>query len=382
MDAAPVTSLQCAHRCPSRASKERAAIPLIATKQRSTLTATEIMLLQFTSLFHKRVLQWMRSPRLLMVMFFLPVILAIVGLGVVSNVTPVEDEPLLLFNLQRGYSSNTMYYSDNDAGGDHYSGALAATAAALGRDGTRAAVPLQVQLGGALSAVLGGDSRFSVTRLASLSGANVTELLLGAARDYYVSLFYRRNLVGLTTQPGAFRLQNGGAACSLRVDNAFAGPTPLTLVAGQAYEFVLTKSAAADGLSVSTSASNAPGAALPTTQTSASNLTRVDSGRISAVRWTVPSSLVGSTVYLFCASSQTTGLPLTITADPTLGSSSTGGPPASSWFLYLVSCFLFSVPCWGHGCCVRVAVLISGGMMHGACENFLECLLMRLHLCT
>lgn len=314
-----------------RVSHERPSIPLITAKPRSSLSPMRAALLQFTALFQKRILQWRRSPRLLVIMFLLPLILAIVGLGVVSSLAPIDNEPILLFNLQRGYQSNTMYYSHSDAGGDHYSGSFATTAAALGRDGVRAPTPLQLRLRDALGDVLSQDSRFSITSLATLTAANVTSFILGAARNYYVNLFYRRNLVALTTQPGAFRLQSTGTSCSLRVDDTYVGPTPLTLAAGQAYEFALTKSAPTDTLSISTSATHAPNTDLLTSPVSATNLTRVDSGRISGMRWTVPSSFVGTTLYLFCSPTQTTGLPLTITADPALASNATGAT-AYAWF--------------------------------------------------
>jgi hypothetical protein len=291
-------------------------------------TGWRLVVSQFRAVFFKRFLQWSRSYKLLIVLCVLPMLLTVVGLAVVSTVPTVGDEPIRAFTLAP-YSGSTITYSHSDAGGDFYSGATAAATAALGQAGLRAPNTLQLGLRSSLFAAVLGDNRFSTSTIVERTATNVTSAILSSATNYFVNLFYRRNIVSITTQPGAFRLQPsvvGG--CALRVGNSFVDGAPLTLAAGQAYEFVLYKAAISDGIFLSTSATNQAGFALASTSSSTSNLTRVDSGMLSAVRWTVPSALVGSSVFCFCGPFDTAGgLPLSVVADPTLSSVSTG-----DWF--------------------------------------------------
>ncbi len=59
----------------------------------------------------KRSLQWLRTYKLLAVLFVLPVLLTLIGLVVVNTEPTIGDDPLRPFDLVTGYSSNNVWYS-------------------------------------------------------------------------------------------------------------------------------------------------------------------------------------------------------------------------------------------------------------------------------
>ena len=273
----------------------------------------------------KRYLQWMRSYRLIIAILFLPLLFTIIGLAVVKTVPTVGNEPILLFGLTDGYGPNTIFYSQEDAGGDHYTGAYDATAAALSRDGLRPANALQHRFRSQLYRTVGGsDPRFSQSSLLDISGLNMTNYVLDAADNYFRTLFYHHKIVSISSEPGPFRIHIVNNSCGIRVNNEYVTGLNLTLAAGQAYDFVLYKSTSSDSLLLSTSPTGGFGTFLLLGSSSQDETVGYNSGQLSSLRWNVPPSAVGETLYLFCNFFEPQGVPLHVINTTVNSSYSTG----------------------------------------------------------
>ena len=87
---------------------------------------------------------------------------------------------------------------------------------------------MQVGLGNQLLSFVGQDSRLSSASLGDATSTNMTSYLLVAADTG--TQFYRRNIVGISTQPGPFRMKISPLnSCSLRMDNTYASGGTLNL---------------------------------------------------------------------------------------------------------------------------------------------------------
>lgn len=288
--------------------------------------------LQFPALFKKRVLQWRRSIKLMLVMFFLPLVLAIIGLAIVNNLSTSANEPSLLFGLVTGYPSNVVLYSDNDYGGDHYSGAYLSTANALGVAGTRTPNTLQTQLKSSLQSLLGVDPRYSISSFQDIGGNNMTSYILNAGTNYYSNLFYRKHVAAVSSQPGPLRIKYINNTCALRVGNTYISSPPVNLAVGQTYEFVLEKDGNGEMFTLSTSSTNAYGSELSYTTNSASYYTKFEQQYLGLVRVTIPQGTQGSVYYLFCGIGQTSGsIQATVVSDPSTAVQQTGAT-MFAWF--------------------------------------------------
>ena len=140
----------CVTLTPSRNIAKQFTRPPAALPQTRYLTGYRLIWRQWVALITKRTIQWTRSYKLLFVLVVLPILLTIIGLTVVSTLPLNGNEPPRPFDFVSGYSANTLWFSQADAGGDHYSGAYDSvqhpTAAILSQDGLRPPNLLQQQM--------------------------------------------------------------------------------------------------------------------------------------------------------------------------------------------------------------------------------------------
>ena len=90
--------------------------------------------------------------------------------------------------------------------------------------------------------MVGVDPRLVTSYVGDQTGTNLTSYILGAASNYFVSLFYRRNIIGISTQSGPFRMAVSASlnSCALRVDNAYVTGASLNLAGMKTTYFALT----------------------------------------------------------------------------------------------------------------------------------------------
>ena len=286
----------------------------------------QLYLWQARALLNKRWLQWKRTPKMIIVFFLVPVILMIVGLSVVTSTPTTGNEPNLLFGLAGQYQPNTIYFSQRDIGGDYYSGAYNSTTYLLSEEATVSPNYLLGQLPSHFYSLLNpSDPRFSMTTPQDITGANVTSYIIDAAVNYYSTAFYRRHVVAISAEPGAFRFSNVNNLCALRVNNTFSTSVTLTLTPNRAYDFVLIKNLPSDGLVLSSSSVPSSSTIIPYYSISTYNVSRVDVGRFSTLHWMVSSADIGKTYYLLCNANHSSGISLTVAS-----ASSTNHPSEST----------------------------------------------------